>query len=486
MAAALLLYALVQWLALRSPAIEGWRETDTQTIAQHFAEPGANIFYPRIDWGGAGPGYVETEFQLYTWIVSIFLEFTDPAAEWPGQLVSLLAVVAAAWVAFTQLSRRYGPAAGAFGALALLSTRAVTQAATTVQPESLCLLLFVVAWFALLDYTSSRSRLSLVLYAVSGALAMLVKPSAGQLGIASFILLLLQHREVLKSRSIWIAWGFMVGVFLVHLLHARDIYIEYGNTFGILSGGESKVPRLSHLVNPLLLARGATHSVNWGVGIAGALALVVALFLKRRSLRDLAPVIGLFVGVVAWTLLAMRYTTSDGGNHYHVLGALMAAEVVACVVAALPPQRWRVWGSTAIVLVLGFQFAQSYNTRKLTRVNPFDAAVVAVSRAAAGQVKPGDLVVVRSVHPRYDDFWKGVVQYADPRVFYLTKTRGWPVPKDADDPAELEKAVQQGARFYLEPEPREPLPRFDAWLAANATLVATSSLQGRVFALQAP
>ncbi len=485
-AAALLLYALVHWLVLRPPAIEGWRETDTQAIARHFTEAGANIFYPRIDWGGAGPGYVETEFQLYTWIVSMVLKATDPSAEWPGQLVSLLAVMAAAWIAFTQLARRHGPAAAAFGIVALLGTRAVMQTATSVQPESLCLLLFVAAWFALLDYTSSRSRLSLVTYAIAGALAMLVKPSAGQLGIASFLLLLLGHRDILKQKEVWIAWGFMVAVFVLHLLHARGIYLEYGNTFGVLSGGESKVPKLSHLLNLQLLVRGASHSINWGVGIAGALALACLLVLKRRALRDLAPVIGLFAGVVAWTLIAMRYTTSDGGNHYHVLGAVMGAEAVALLVAALPAVRWRAWAGAFLALVLAFQFMQGYKTRLLTRINPFDEAVVAVSRAAEGHVKPGDLVIVRSVHPRYDDFWQGVVQFADPRVFYLTRTRGWPVARDADDPAEMEAAVRQGARFYMEPEPRGPLPQIDAWLDANATLVASSQLQGRVFALRAP
>lgn len=483
---ALLLYALVHWIVLRPPAIEGWRETDTQAIARHFTESGANIFYPRIDWGGAGPGYVETEFQLYTWIVSILLKIAGPSAEWPGQLVSLLAVALAAGVTFTQLSRRYGQVAGAFGAVALLSTRAVMQTATSVQPESLCLLLFVIAWFALLNYMGTGRVVSLVVYAVSGALAMLVKPSAGQLGIASFVLLLLQSPELLRKKEIWIAWSFMVVVFTLHLLHARDLYIEYGNTFGVLSGGESKVPRLSHLLNPQLLARSATHSINWGVGIAGAAAFLGALFLKRRALRNLAPVIGLFVGVVAWTLIAMRYTTSDGGNHYHVLGAVMAAEAVACVIASLPPAQWRTWAGASLAALLAFQFMQSYQTRLLTRINPFDAPVVALSRAAEGHVKPGDLIVVRSVHPHYDDFWQGVVQFADPRVFYLTKTRGWPVAKDADDPAELEQAVQRGARFYMEPEPRGPMPKLDAWLDTHATLIASSSLQGRIFALQAP
>src|SRR3990170_5414497 len=106
-AVSLVVYGIALWVWFRPDFIQNWRESDTQTIARHLAEPNSSILYPRIDWGGAGPGYVETEFQLYTWIVSRFLIiFGD--VEWPGQLVSLLAVVLAAWIVFIQLMRRYG------------------------------------------------------------------------------------------------------------------------------------------------------------------------------------------------------------------------------------------------------------------------------------------------------------------------------------------------------------------------------------------
>ena len=40
-----------------------WRQTDTAAIARNFYYNGFNILYPQIDWGGAGPGYVESEFS---------------------------------------------------------------------------------------------------------------------------------------------------------------------------------------------------------------------------------------------------------------------------------------------------------------------------------------------------------------------------------------------------------------------------------------
>lgn len=55
--------------------IDEWRQTDTASIAYHFYENGYKLFYPQIFWGGNGPGYVETEFQLYPFLVSILYNF---------------------------------------------------------------------------------------------------------------------------------------------------------------------------------------------------------------------------------------------------------------------------------------------------------------------------------------------------------------------------------------------------------------------------
>ncbi|WP_226574188.1 hypothetical protein [Microseira wollei] len=47
-----------------------WRETDISGIARNFYREVMNLFYPRIDWRGDGPAYVEMEFPLYPWLIS--------------------------------------------------------------------------------------------------------------------------------------------------------------------------------------------------------------------------------------------------------------------------------------------------------------------------------------------------------------------------------------------------------------------------------
>ena len=476
---ALGVYAFVLWGWFRPEFIQSWREADTQTIARHLAEPGASVFYPRIDWGGAGPGYVETEFQLYTWLVSRFmLVFGD--VEWPGQLVSLASVIGAAWVAFAGLRRSYGVVPAAFGLAALLSTRCAIQAATSVQPESLCLFLFAAAWFAFLEYARGRSRRWLAVYAVTGALAMLVKPTAAQLGVASFAYLLLQPgRELLKKKDVWVAWASMVGVLCVHLLHARSVYVEYGNTFGVLSGGDSKFPRLEHLLVPRLYLKAAFNAMRWGIGAVGAMAVVSSL--SRRGYS--AATASLLAGVVAWTLIALRYTTFPGGNHYHVLGGVLAAQATAHVLSTLPEIRFRSLVAPFVFLAVTVQAVNSFGARLVSREHPWDALAVDLARALTKHSHPGDLIVSRSFGVRYDLYWKTVSNFEDPRIFYLSKTRGWPIGFENSNPAELENARAQGARFYVELIERPPMPAMDAWLGEHASLLETTASGGRVFAL---
>ena len=59
------------------------RMNDTAAIARNFYEHGMNIFYPQIDWGGNGPGYIEEAFQLYAYTVALSYQLFG-VLEWLG------------------------------------------------------------------------------------------------------------------------------------------------------------------------------------------------------------------------------------------------------------------------------------------------------------------------------------------------------------------------------------------------------------------
>jgi len=66
-----------------------WRQTDTASIAKNFYENGFNLFYPQVQWSGNTAGYVESEFQIYPFIVSLLYKLFG-ADDGFGRLLSII------------------------------------------------------------------------------------------------------------------------------------------------------------------------------------------------------------------------------------------------------------------------------------------------------------------------------------------------------------------------------------------------------------
>ena len=75
--------------------------------------------------------------------------------------------------------------------------------------------------------------------------------------------------------------------------------------------------------------------------------------------------------------------------------------------------------------------------------------------------------------------------FEDPRVFYVSRTKGWVVPNDAPGVAPVAEPAARGARFYAHVAPLAIDPALAAWLAANATLVEQSAA-GAIYRLASP
>ena len=69
-----------------------------------------------------------------------------------------------------------------------------------------------------------------------------VKPTTLELGLAQGAVVLFAHRGALRRPRLWLGWAAIVALVVAYLLHARTLYLDHGNTFGVLSGGDSKLP----------------------------------------------------------------------------------------------------------------------------------------------------------------------------------------------------------------------------------------------------
>lgn len=482
-------WAIYAWMQLRPAEIaadwHGWRQTDTQTIALNFTKPESGILKPQISWGGDGPGYVETELQLYTWMISWLLQLFGPV-EWAGQLISLLAMCGAACVVFAHLSRQYLPVAALVGFGAFLAARLPAHMATVVMPDALALLAYVGAWTFFTRYASQGRTRDLVAYGVIGALAMLIKPTTAHLGISSFLLLLLAHRARLSDYRLWITWTSMVAAFGLYLAHAHQLYAEYGNTFGLLAGEDSKTPHLRHLLDPALYVATARYAIMWGLGPIAALVLVIQVL----RLKLTAEQVSLLAGNIVIVFIALRYMSDGAGVHYFAPILLLVASVIAQLTnELLKAGSWRYVAVAVLGMLLvgqGYRnamirhhFARSY-TDDTSIVAPGE--LVAAGKAMAGLRQQDDLVIVRSAATTFDSNWERVATHHDPRIFYVSGTRGWTLGRDQDDPQLVIAFSARGARFLIDPLIQRA-PQLDAWLAAHAELAWAGAGGGRIWRL---
>jgi hypothetical protein len=479
-----LVWIVLQFWLLRPPSIAPfWRQAETQSMALNLAQREFNPLYPQINWGGDGPGYVEAELPLYQTLMAPLLAWTQ-GAEWPGQILSLVCAALCASVLFTLLERRFGPGAALFGALYSLTSTLGVQLSIAVMPDMLGGLLYLVALERFLSYVEAPSLRSSLTSSVALALAACIKPHALHLGIAEFLIVVLSRRELLRAPALWIGWGLTVSAVSAHLLHGVQIHAVYGNSFGVVSGADSKFPALSDLISVEHLYNLTQVSLHWGVGFV-PLALGVWTLLRGKwtavewSLA-IANVIALFV--------SLRYSILPwAGAQYHLyamfFGAMLVAQAAADLIHAVwhvPRVRPALYGAAAASLVVSY--AYSVHVQRALEKVAVPAPIVEISKSLLPLVEAGDLVVMQSDEDAWDSHWNRSDNYQDPRGFYVTHTRGWVLPRDQARPEDLARFSARGARYYV--VAGQPPTGLRDWLDSHAR-VEHQDPWGTIYALPA-
>lgn len=466
------------WLALRPTSIVsdwmGWRQADTQQMALNGSRPDATFNVPRINWGGSEPGPVEAEFQLYQDLVSVLLGWFGPS-EAPGQLLSLLFIACAATALYRWFFERFGAWPALLGLAAFLANRNTLFLATSVQPDGLGLMAFTFALWGFDRWLRTGQTGAWWCWVAFTALSGAIKPLNLQLGIAQFLWVAFAHREFLRRPALCVGWAAVLVLVAWQLWHGASIFRDSGLTFGVLSGGDSKLPSLSDLYRPGHYWATFKVSLQWGVQPLGLIALVLILLRSGPDPVEWALAIAYGVAMV----VAMRYTSfAPFGSHYHATAAVLASHLFAHAMRdATVGNRTT---QSAVWLIAGILMAQlAWNVHarlSLERGVP-DQAYARATRLLCEHIEPGDVVVVRSEAPARVEGWRGGPNnFQDPRLFYLLGISGWVIALDAFAVSDIVTPRQQGAAWYLEPTHTHASDEQRAWLEQNAEKVVSDDL----------
>lgn len=474
----------VAFFAFVSPKlVAGWRECDTQTIAQNLLADSFNVMRPRVAWGGTD-GAVESEFPLYATVVAGLFKVFGPS-DWPGRFVSALSWTALAATLYEVMRRRAGKEAAWLSLAILMTSPLAVLMSLSVAPDSLCAALYMLAYAATVRYADSGARNDLAGMHFATLLGALAKPLALQVGLVQALGFFLGWRQRLRDPLLWLGWAVILGVTLAWLIHGHHIFLETGNTFGVFLNGDTKSPRLRHLLSPSVHRGLFMAQVHYGCGLLGMVA--VGYLAWRKALRPLdwstlvATGLGLYV--------SLRYSSiPELGPHYHVFGLIHGSMFVGLALAharkeghlALPWPRYLVAAYAAVTLV----FALRGGREEFETAEHSDALVLGADLRP--QLKPDDLILVRSPKVAFDDFWARRQNYEEPLAFCATHARGYVIPRDALGGEPIATYALRGARYYLEPGPfRDQDPGLYAYLESHAQKLRDDE-HGRVWKLATP
>jgi hypothetical protein len=452
----------------------GWRQADTATIALNYAHGDLDVLHPQIAWGGDDPGYVEAELQVYTGALALLhrLAGSAPVAsgEWLGRALSAAALAATAWLVWVWL-RTLGlqPAAALIGTVAFATSRG-TVFLVSVQPDAFGLAATTGALVLFTRWLHTPRRRDLALSSLLFAIAGGIKPTFLAAGLAALVTLLGHHPagarlRALRSGQLWTAASITLLAVALLLAHGASLHADYGNTFGIISGGDSKFPTLDRLASPMQYVKLAQVGLAFGPGPLGALGLILVLSRLRHLTRPaIAAAIGLWAAYALVGIASMRYASEAWlGSHYHALGVLAGAVSLGVGVDGLLPllatrPHLRRLSAAAVSIVLAAQLAVALQHRRTAAAHWADRELQAAAvlrrdleKTAAALPDHGVLVVIRSGVAATTETG-APNNYEDPRIFYLAGVRGWVWPSDGTSVAASLPALRaRGARYYVDP-----------------------------------
>ncbi|HYP12769.1 MAG TPA: glycosyltransferase family 39 protein, partial [Bryobacteraceae bacterium] len=234
LAAIFVIGALLRLVDVLRPVDQpSWREADLSSIARNYYRDGMNILYPRVDWGGSGPGYAEMEFPILPWLMALSYNVLG-IQETTGRIISAVSSLLTIWL-FIKLGKHLLRDESLLPATAFFAVSPlVVLVSTAIQSESLMLLFYVAAAYSFLRWIDSESSLDLALAAAATAAAILVKGTAAHIGLF-FAILAFRHFGV---RALWNAKLLLFGFVallppVLWYLHARGLWLIYGNSLGV-------------------------------------------------------------------------------------------------------------------------------------------------------------------------------------------------------------------------------------------------------------
>ena len=442
--------------------ISSWHQADYVQVARNFHLEGANLFYPQIDWRGDTPGYVEMELPLIPWIGALLFRWTGYSEALLRGLSVLLSLVAL-FIFLLLCRERLPPWAGLFALTAFAVNPLLVHLATAIQPESLMLLLSMLAAIMALRWME-RPRLSTLMWAALFAgMATLAKAPAAYLGLL-LVYIVIRRRGFRAVVDPGIVAAGLVALLppVAWYVWARGFWTEYGLSLGV--SNESHLLFWQMLFPPRFLI----EIVKWetlGVFTPAGWILAIGAALWARSRAE--GILAWYASILVFFLLTGYTSGASWAFYYHSAAVAPACLLMGVSLAKLSGSeapkglsRFSGWQRAALAcLVAGaVLIAEVGALAYLIRYrdgHAEDRELRACVLGLAGQIPADERIMTRGISSR--DRYGLPIAYNDPLIFAWMDRKGFSYPREQLSREMLEDLAQRGGRYWIaHPEELDP------------------------------
>jgi hypothetical protein len=454
-------YLLAHWELWRhiSAPTFGWRPTDLAGIAINYYRNGFHFFYPQVMWGGAGAGHVEMELPFQSFVTALLFKVFGPH----DALCNVLPLAfgfGIVWVTAALGRYRFGDVAGlAAGVATALSPTLVNITSYGMWADPPMVFCGALGIYWLLRWADGEPAWRLWAGAAAIAFAILLKITGLYLGVVVLYLFVRRYGlQFWQKPTTWFAAAAILLPSVLWYAHAYRMYLEDGNTFGILAAGSLKFGTAATLTDPFLYKKIALRISLYHLTPLAFVAFAYGCYVS--FVRRDAFVFTWIAAVALHALVAFQ-----GLRYAGHIGYLLTILPICNLVGGLGvqtglgvwrrrlPQYWRasvlvpVMVAVCLLVILNTAVASDrFNNRDLAFENDLARGKQLTGFKVAELTRPGALIIVA------DHEMDGLTPQTwmtPPDVFFFGDRKGWYFALSWATPARIEEARAKGAEYFV-------------------------------------
>jgi 4-amino-4-deoxy-L-arabinose transferase-like glycosyltransferase len=415
--------------------VHSWRQADTAAIARNYHENGYRLLYPQIDWGGEGPGYVESEFPIVSYAIALTYKLFGVSESY-GRMMSVFFSLMSILFLYLFVKKHIDESTALWSAFFFSVLPLNIFFSRTIQPESALIMSLVAGIYFFSRWITSDKMIDYLVSVVFISLACLIKPPSLYIGLPLLYLAWIKHgNSVLKERTLWLYLLLVLLPVGLWYYHSHQLYLNYGNTFGIWEYGSDKWGNWGLAFSPAFIEKVFLNNLaGWFLTWGGALVFLIGLFLKRQTQEE--KVFDFWI----ISLLVYLVIVAKGNyvHEYYQLPLMIPAAVyIGKVYSRWFTMRTKIAATALLLCLLSILvFSQLRYLSYIQHEDTGTSEVYSFAEIVKGNTDEGSLII--SVSP--DD---------DPTFMYLAHRKGWLARSSNIDGDFLNGKIQNGAKYIV-------------------------------------